>query len=770
MKRSAIAVAAGAVAALVVIGLVIVLSGRDEGPEARTKETQARETRTEEARACETRIYEVLNTVQYRGESGRFSSQAAGTLAVQKEALRTGNVAYTYAFTADVSGHEEKANGELRFPPVTVVRDPRTERFVGGHPVMKQMGFVANLALDQVEGKLRAGAGSQTRSFSFAVPSAFPGEVTYQVRARRETLDAGASIAALAVSEPFMYAAPGEDGRISARHRVLCVLDAAMDEVLYQCSSFTATASTRTSKGTLRIESLMVRTEDGEAVALDRLDKDFSEDFRSLDLAEEPVDLRSETALPTWAMHSVAVRDAAGLVAAAAIEGKPNFAITATVGLVLLADAGVSAATGLLQEAGVIDWEWDGIPNYAGQGVGLVAARAYEEAFDEEVDEEAWKRGFGIAGDMATLFIPTRALAAGATFAVKGGRVGLKTVKGVSLAGKSLRVSKHGMDIVGSGKGWLNSRQAARQVKAVRDTLTRVRAAAELGEASQPPSEESTTGRRGEGRFQVYTQRPFDAQEAKRRQRETARALGVEIKQEVELAPGVKMTFVLIPAGTFMMGSNTGAYREKPVHTVNISKPFYIAAYEITMAQWTAAMGTKPWAGEVGAEDNPEHAVSWVSWNDCQRFIARLNAFGRARGCRLPTEAEWEYCCRAGASTEYCFGDDEGRLGQYAWYEDNADEVDEEYAHPVGRKKPNAWGLYDMHGNVLEWCQDWYGEYPAGSVTDPTGPAKGSSRVLRGGSWVDRAHNCRVAYRDCCGPGRSAAYIGFRPVLSPAQQ
>jgi formylglycine-generating enzyme required for sulfatase activity len=126
---------------------------------------------------------------------------------------------------------------------------------------------------------------------------------------------------------------------------------------------------------------------------------------------------------------------------------------------------------------------------------------------------------------------------------------------------------------------------------------------------------------------------------------------------------------------------------------------------------------------------------------------------------RLPTEAEWEYACRAGSTTRYCFGDDEGELFEYAWYSDNSGGT-----HPVGTKKSNDWGLYDMHGNVWEWCEDWYGDYPSGEVTDPAGPSRGSERVARGGGWYDGAHFCRSGSRGSVTPDLRGHWLGFRLV------
>ena len=131
---------------------------------------------------------------------------------------------------------------------------------------------------------------------------------------------------------------------------------------------------------------------------------------------------------------------------------------------------------------------------------------------------------------------------------------------------------------------------------------------------------------------------------------------------------------------------------------------------------------------------------------------------------RLPTEAEWEYACRAGTKTEYSFGDSDSELDEYAWY--GKAEALGGTTHPVGEKKPNAWGLHDMHGNVWEWCQDWHGKYPSGPVTDPTGPSSGSFRVFRGGGWSFISQNCRSAFRSGFSPGSRSHYLGFRVLRS----
>jgi formylglycine-generating enzyme required for sulfatase activity len=220
------------------------------------------------------------------------------------------------------------------------------------------------------------------------------------------------------------------------------------------------------------------------------------------------------------------------------------------------------------------------------------------------------------------------------------------------------------------------------------------------------------------------------------------------------LSNSLGMQFILIPAGEFQMGSTSGTDDELPVHTVRISKPFYLGIHEVTQGQWEAVMGNNP-SQFPGDANRPVEAVSWEA---VQKFIDKLNTREGGTKYRLPTEAEWEYAARAGSTTAYSFGDDSSQLGQYAWFAGNANNT----THPVGKLQPNAWGLYDMHGNVWEWVQDWYGEYAAEPVPDPQGPASGSDRVLRGGSWINDARDCRSAYRLYDAPGDRLINLGFR--------
>jgi len=229
-----------------------------------------------------------------------------------------------------------------------------------------------------------------------------------------------------------------------------------------------------------------------------------------------------------------------------------------------------------------------------------------------------------------------------------------------------------------------------------------------------------------------------------------------------EITNSVGMKLKLIPAGEFMMGSpesdEWAQDDEKSKHRVRITKPFYLGVYEVTQAEYEKVMGENP--GSFKGGSNP---VEMVSWHDAVEFCKRLSA-KEGKTYRLPTEAEWEYACRAGTTTLYCTGDDPASLGEYAWCAENCDQK----THPVGEKKPNAWGLHDMHGNVLEWCADWYGRYASEEVSDPSGPETGSYRVDRGGSWFSGARYCRSADRGRVVPILRGENLGFRVASVPS--
>ncbi len=222
----------------------------------------------------------------------------------------------------------------------------------------------------------------------------------------------------------------------------------------------------------------------------------------------------------------------------------------------------------------------------------------------------------------------------------------------------------------------------------------------------------------------------------------------------------VGMDFVLIPAGEFHMGSENGRKGEKPVHLVRISRSFYLGKCPITQAQWQAVMRENP----SHFISDPNRPVESISWYEAQAFLQQLGD-QEIQSYRLPTEAEWEYAARAGATTAYCFGDDPGRLSDYGWYDRSSGKI----THPVGRLKPNAWGLHDIHGNVWEWVQDWYDEayYQGSPMDDPKGPEKTNSKVIRGGGWHNLPGSLRVSARLENDPSNRFDGVGFRIVMLP---
>jgi len=249
---------------------------------------------------------------------------------------------------------------------------------------------------------------------------------------------------------------------------------------------------------------------------------------------------------------------------------------------------------------------------------------------------------------------------------------------------------------------------------------------------------------------------PFDMAQAKTHQKAWADYLGLP----VETTNSIGMKFVVIPPGEFMKGSpedEPGRGDNETLHKVTLTQPFQMGMHEVTQEQYQKVMGTN-----LRTVRNSQNPVSQVSWNDAVEFCRKLSDQPEEKAAgyvyRLPTEAEWEYACRAGTTTRYSFGDSESELGGYAWHDKNSGNT----THPVGGKKPNAWGLYDIHGNVWEWCQDWGGDYPSGEVTDPAGPSLSSQRINRGGAYYVTPEATRSAYRRYSTPGHRAIHMGFR--------
>jgi formylglycine-generating enzyme required for sulfatase activity len=236
----------------------------------------------------------------------------------------------------------------------------------------------------------------------------------------------------------------------------------------------------------------------------------------------------------------------------------------------------------------------------------------------------------------------------------------------------------------------------------------------------------------------------------------------------------IGMELVLIPPGKFAMGSpNSEASRDKNNEEqveVTLTKSFYLGRTEVTQGQWRAVMGTTPWKGKAYVREGDDYAATYVSWHAAQAFCKKLSE-DENRAYRLPSEAEWEYACRGGTTTRFSFGDDESELNEHAWWGGvvgHGNAKREEYAHEVARKSANAFGLYDMHGNIWEWCDNAYADKLRGG-TDPLVSAGDSSRVRRGGAWRGNAAHCRSAARDGDIPSRRNDSLGFRVARSPGQ-
>jgi len=236
----------------------------------------------------------------------------------------------------------------------------------------------------------------------------------------------------------------------------------------------------------------------------------------------------------------------------------------------------------------------------------------------------------------------------------------------------------------------------------------------------------------------------------------------------------IGMEFVLIPAGSFIMGSpenekgrDSGGREEQ--HRIVLTKPVYMQTTEVTVEQWESLMGKRLIGWRRSAKNQP---ITRVSWKDCQKFIKKLNARGEGV-YRLPTEAEWEYACRAGSKTAYSWGNsidcdkamygNKKKSGVCLQYFESL-KIPPGKPAPVKTFAPNQWGLFDMHGNVWEWCQDWYGDYGKERTRDPIGPPKGSNRVRRGGSWISKQDGCRSANRAFAHPSNRNDITGFRLV------
>lgn len=267
---------------------------------------------------------------------------------------------------------------------------------------------------------------------------------------------------------------------------------------------------------------------------------------------------------------------------------------------------------------------------------------------------------------------------------------------------------------------------------------------------------------------------PFDDGTAKKCQKQTAEYYGAGVSKSVELAEGVKMELLLIPSGEFHMGSSSRERQrykdEGPAHHIRISRPFYMGKYEVTQAQYKAVFGDTVFAQKDYAFKGDNLPVETVSWYEADKFLKELSKKTGLK-FRLPREAEWEFACRAGTTTPFHCGEtissDNANYDASKVYGHGVKGLNMKRTVDVGSYPANAFGLHDMHGNVTEWCGDWYYKYyyKETQIVDPPGPPNGKDRVIRGGSWKSHPAKCRSADRDLYRPSKSSAAIGFRVVL-----
>jgi eukaryotic-like serine/threonine-protein kinase len=289
----------------------------------------------------------------------------------------------------------------------------------------------------------------------------------------------------------------------------------------------------------------------------------------------------------------------------------------------------------------------------------------------------------------------------------------------------------------------------------LRVTMVRV---SKTGDAGKRPGPVDCTGQDGVSEAEV-----------RRAQQAWAQCLRRHVEETVEIANGVTMTFVLVPPGKFHMGSpesEVGHEKDEALHTVVLTEPFYLGKYAVTQGQYEAVMKTNP--STLKGERLPVEQVSWEKAEKCCREFSRVTG----QEVVLPTEAQWEYACRSGAKTAFHFGsslngDAANCNGDYPYGTEEKGAYKGKTVE-VGSYPANAWGLYDMHGNVWQWCSDWYGPYASGSVTDPRGANGGSRRVGRGGSWDYFARGCRSAVRGRDDPSARSSRLGFRVALVPS--
>lgn len=400
--------------------------------------------------------FHALLTLDYSNGRGQCRIQQEGNVGVDRSvAGADGTVAYAYSYDALTAVGVNRQGVESTLDAAVMLRDPESERYVGGDPAMRTAGLLANAALDQLESRFIPDGSEQVATFRYpAEAPLMPSELTYRLRgSERSVAGLGDVVVVTALSDEFTLKLP--DGRLAqARNRLFTVMDSPMELTYLQASRFEA----RVDGETLAVEDLLFLREGGGFADLAELEAEVRAGFGAIGMDASPsAQLRKpDVPLPTWVVAALVGKNAASVLGGVAIEGRPNFAITATVGSILLADAGLSAGTTVLHEMGVIDWEWRGIPNLLGGLAGRTIAQGYNATQGRTViDEDMADEAGGLAGDVLSMFMPDKLLAKGATVGLQFGAKSIKPIlmaRNIDLANKTLRVSRSGVEIVRLGK------------------------------------------------------------------------------------------------------------------------------------------------------------------------------------------------------------------------------------------------------------------------------------------------------------------------------
>lgn len=423
-------------------------------------------------------VYQTVSSFEYEGAAGAYRMRTDGALAVKRALPELGTATYDFAFNAAVAVPGYEGVLGLESQRFRLHRDPGTQRFHDEPGLLSSPAALGNLALAQLVSEPLLDGRYEDVEFRFESPL-LPERVRFSTSGvRRETEALGPVVVLDAQSGELVLQTP-EGARLRGRLEVLCVADAELDRVFLKATSLRLTSSTDPG-GQVVMRSLLVLSDEDGAIDLSELTEHLRSPLELLEGERGEPKAPLLARLPTWALQAPTLHDAAAVVAAVAMEGKPNPVVTVTIGMILLADSAISAGTQLAEQAGWIEDGWDGLANHAGQGLGLGAAKLVEARSGQQVDEQLWQDVGGGLGDLGVAFLPSGALGAG----IKVSGSSLKVVQGVQLAGRSLHLSSSGMKLVTAGKGWIHSARTYDVLSAALKGVQAAKAGWQLTDAS----------------------------------------------------------------------------------------------------------------------------------------------------------------------------------------------------------------------------------------------------------------------------------------------